>query len=235
MPFLSASGMSPYNKIRGGALGPAAIPFAFGNALQFDGVNDYIQTTSTANLTGTIGLSFWLKSAAGVSAVPFAGNGTEYIQTQPSLNRVVGYIDNVAVWTHTYTQTPDVWQHFLLTYIGTEARMYINGVESSTLARANTAGRTFSINRVGSWTGSSGSSVMTVDELAATTNSSGLTEAEALYNSGNGNDANAVFGSTELYYHLNESGTATTAVDSSGNGNDGTLNNFPASGMWVAH
>ena len=210
-------------------------PFAFGNALEFDGVNDYIQTTWTANLTGTIGLSFWVKSASGVSAVPFAKNGTEYIQTQPGLNRIVGYIDSVGVWTHTYTQTPDVWQHFLLTYIGTEARVYINGVESSTGARANTAGRTFSINRVGSYSISSGYSVMTVDELAATTNSSGLTEAVALYNSGNGSDANAVLGSTELYYHLNESGTATTAVDSSGSGNDGTLINFATSGMWVPH
>jgi hypothetical protein len=214
---------------------PAVICFEFWNALQFDGVNDYIQTTSTANLTGTIGLSFWVKSAAGIGSVPFANNGTEYIQNQPGLNRIVGYIDSVAVWTHTYTQTPDVWQHFLLTYIGTEARVYINGVESSTGARANTAGRTFSINRVGSWTGSSGASVMTIDELAATTNSSGLTEAVALYNNGNGNDANYVFGSTELYYHLDESGTDTIVLDASGNGNDGTLINFDESGMWVGY
>ena len=27
----------------------------------------------------------------------------------------------------------------------------------------------------------------------------------------------------------------TTAVDASGNSNNGTLNNFPASGMWVSH
>ena len=55
-----------------------------------------------------------------------------------------------------------------------------------------------------------------------------------LYNSGNGALASDIIASPTAYYRMNESGTDTTATDETGNYN-GTLNNFPTSGMWVAH
>jgi hypothetical protein len=41
-------------------------------------------------------------------------------------------------------------------------------------------------------------------------------------------------GANNLNLHLNESGTATVAIDSGGSGNDGTLNNFSGT-YWVPH
>jgi hypothetical protein len=42
-------------------------------------------------------------------------------------------------------------------------------------------------------------------------------------------------GANNLNLHLNESGIDTIAIDSGGSGNNGTLNNFPTSGMWIPH
>jgi hypothetical protein len=56
-----------------------------------------------------------------------------------------------------------------------------------------------------------------------------------LYNGGVGADFETVMGSSDIYHKLDGTGTDTTSLDSSGNGNDLTLNNFPASGMWIDH
>ena len=64
MPFLSASGVSPYNKIRVGSGGGVELPFAFGNALEFDGVNDYLSLESGGAILSTAfewTISLWIK------------------------------------------------------------------------------------------------------------------------------------------------------------------------------
>ena len=231
MPFLSASGVSPYNKIRGGG-SALVVPFNFENALKFDGVNDFV-SISSASITDPITMSWWQKTAN--SSVPFANNGLEYIQTQAGLNRIVGYIDNIAIWTHTYTPSTD-WQHFMLVYDGTVARAYINGVQSTTGARAATAGRTFTLNIIGSYTsGGSGASAVVFDEMAIWNKTGTLQNAVDLYNSGDGALASDVISGPIVHYSLNETGAATTAADSSGNGKNGTLNNFALPGAWVPH
>tara|TARA_R110000796_G_scaffold270_2_gene1005 strand:- start:941 stop:2419 length:1479 start_codon:yes stop_codon:yes gene_type:complete len=234
MPFLSASGMSPYNKIRGGALGPAAVPFAFGNALQFDGVNDYVSFTSQIDLSGAFTYSIWMKMASYDDYVSTSAFGNNYHFNNQ--NSVTMRFNLGALSSFSFPLVAlNVWENYVLTRDASfNMKLYRNGVESTTGSQVNSG-----VLRVGSL-GNYPTGTLPIDGTLDEVGILGGTEATLtqiadLYNSGNGANFTTVMGSSDLNYHLDESGTATTAVDSSGNGNDGTLNNFPASGMWVAH
>ena len=143
----------------------------------------------------------------------------------------------------TFAASVDTWYHIVFTYNGagfstrSNYKLYINGI-SLTLNAANT----FSVGQgvgieLGRQFNGGAQGEKVIDEFALWNNAE-LSESQVsdLYNGGSGEYANTVESSgLYCYWKLNESGADTTAVDSSGNGNDGTLNNFPASGMWVAH
>ena len=75
-----------------------------------------------------------------------------------------------------------------------------------------------------------------MDEIAVWNGVSATAQnAVDLYNSGNGALASSIIPNPTAYWRLNESGTDTIAIDSGGSGSDGTLNNFPTSGMWIPH
>jgi hypothetical protein len=75
-----------------------------------------------------------------------------------------------------------------------------------------------------------------IDEFAIK-NGYGATQTDInnIYNGGAGANFESVIASADVYYHLDESGIASTAVDSSSSGNNGALNNFTLPGAWVAH
>ena len=101
-------------------------------------------------------------------------------------------------------------------------RVYLNGTESTSGLRARSG--TFNVNRLGNLGGVYSSVVLDEVSILDGTTASDI-QIASLYDSGNGADANTVLGSTSLYYKFNES-SGTSAADSSGNSNTGTLNNF---------
>jgi len=125
------------------------------------------------------------------------------------------------------------WTHIIVSRISNTIRVYANGVESTSGGQTESRGTNF--DKIGHLTTGDGVDGL-VDEFALLVGAGAtLTDAVNLYNGGVGADFLSIMGSANLYYHLDETGTATTAVDASGNGKDGTLINFPASGMWVPH
>ena len=226
-------------------------PFAFGNALRTDGVNDYVSHNSTPaviDYSNAFTISMWYKPINNVTDQRFfVIKNTEANGLVSGLSSSTGYTDLYFVNNAnanarhrvTFSFSTNVWYHIVYTYngsgFGTRAnyKIYINGA-SQTLNSCN-------VFSVGSGTGvelgrqfnGGAQGEADIDQFVIYNNLElSASEITDLYNGGSGNYPPA---GAYLQWELNESGTDTTAVDSSGNGNNGTLNNFPSSGMWVAH
>lgn len=204
----------------------------FENALEFDGVDDYVSIGSPVSMSSEATVNMWVKFSDLNTRIISDSSNTAVIWTPTSTSVRVycgGNFQDFVV----PTMSLGTW--YMLTATRDAAngwRVYLNGTESTSGLQVRSG--TFNVNRLGNL-GSVYSDIV-LDEVSILegTTASDI-QIASLYNSGNGADANAVLGSTSLYYRLNESGTDTTAVDASGNSNNGTLNNFPASGMWVSH
>lgn len=199
---------------------PTKPEFTFGNALKFDGVNDYVSIPlrTITNISNSFTISFWAKG----NTFPIIGNSVSasYIQTLTD-GRVIatgiGSFNNPA-------RNNTTWYHYLLTGTNGNNKCYVNGIESTTGTVVSNS--TITYNQLGRYSTSHYASTI-LSEFAIWENAAATAQnAIDLYNSGNGALASDVIASPTAYYRLNESGTDTTAVDSSGNGNDGTLTNF---------
>ena len=130
------------------------------------------------------------------------------------------------------TLNPSSSNHVAINAIPTGLEVSLNGgtsVNTSTSVPSN------SLNQIGTLDLSSFGQII-YDEIGFLIGSNGTTQnITDLYNSGNGESFTTVMGANNLNLHLNESGIDQTAIDSGGSGNDGTLNNFPTSGMWVVN
>jgi len=196
--------------------------YDFQNALQFDGVNDYVSIGSSVSVSAEATVNMWVK---------FADLNT----------RLVSDTSNIAViWTPTSTSvriycgggfrnfvvpTMSLGTWYMITATRDASngwRVYLNGTESTSGLQVRAG--TFNVNRLGNL-GSVYSDIV-LDEVSILdgTTASDI-QIASLYNSGNGADANAALGSTSLYYKFNES-SGTSAADSSGNSNTGTLYYF---------
>ena len=204
-----------------------AQPFSFGNALQFDGVDDYVSFSNIV-LTGEFSISMWAYLEKNSGFQVFAG-GVGYIIAVSGLTLYSNPTgSNYATFGSISLNT---WVHLFLRRDSSDnLSVYVNGVQSgSTVLR----GGTHTFNNLDR-TSSGFYAQMRQDEVAIWNTDIGNQSAN-LYNSGNGDFAtNYSPANLQAYWRMNGSGTDTTAVDEQGN-YDGTLNNFPASGMWVAH
>ena len=217
----------------GGGVG--TLPFAFGNALEFDGVNDNV-TFTNINVSGTTNCSFgfWFKMKTYGSDVMW-GSSSSVIVNFP---RVVGVttmrVGNESSGFFDFT-TPTIndaaWHYVTITKSGTTYRLYFDGTESTD--GAQTISGTINLNRTGTTFGYFDGFY---DEAAFWNATLTAGQVANQYNGGSGNYADLDV-TPIMWWKLNESGTDTTAVNSGSSGAtyDGTLNNFPASGMWVAH
>lgn len=211
--------------------------FTFGNALQFDGVDDVVTFTQDTNVNDTYSFSGWFKFTSTLAYQTLYGvpNSSCFAQLN---NSTVRWKINGSVKTFTVsTIALNTWYHIVGSVTSLSARVYVNGVESTTgaIAVASQAANR-NIDRIGQDSAAKDITGL-IDEFGFWSGY-GLTSGDVstLYNSGSGASVLDVSsGNLWVAFHLNESGTDTTAVDSSVNGNDGTLTNFPASGMWVAH
>ena len=223
----------------GTLLNGCQVIFGFGNALKFDGVNDFvsfptISKTTSFTISGWFklddngGYSYLLSSSvtnhgfAAASGGTFIGGDSKAIYYYPGS----GALQKIASYP-SFGQ----WFHLAFTYSGTILSVYVNGVFSNSQAISITG----DFNQIGRlYTGANFLNGLADECGIDMTQAATAQNITDLYNGGSGADFVGVMGSADLYYKFNESGTAITAVDSSGNGNNGTLNNFSGT-YWVPH
>ena len=208
--------------------------FSFGNALDIPGnpVPGTPVTFTSVATTDDFTLQIWIKPYTFSHFCMISLGTPGYFQFRSStLFRLRTGVNND--FTISTPMVASNWYHVVLSVISGIARLYVNGVVSA--STHNISSYTFN------WQTISTSAVNGIDSIVdeyAINDTTGATATNVtdLYNGGSGADFDSIMGSSAVYYHMNESGTDTTAVDSSGNGNDGALSiYFPTSGMWVAH
>ncbi len=120
----------------------------FGNALAFDGVNDWVtvNATSLLNLTTAMTLEAWVfpTTTSGVRDI-LIKEGTNadiynlYARNwrgRPEANVLVGGANRVAEGTAAQAPAANVWTHVAGTYDGTTLRLFINGVQAASVNRS---------------------------------------------------------------------------------------------------
>ena len=205
--------------------------FSFGNALSFDGVNDYVSIGSPVSISAEATVNMWVKFSDLNTRLISDTSNTAVIWT-PSSTSVRVYCGGNFQDFVVPAMSLGTWYMITATRNAANGwRVYLNGTESTSGLQVRSG--TFNVNRLGNL-GSVYSDIV-LDEVSILdgTTASDI-QIASLYNSGNGANANSVLGSTSLYYRLNGSGTDITATDSSGNSNTGTLNNFTGT-YWVEH
>lgn len=214
--------------------------FNFGNALLFDGSNDYVSMSSITT-TSTTTISFWLKKdTAGEAFILQGATNTDVIYFQTSMQFTVFISSNSYVFDWNVSSQLDTWYHFVVTRNGSQTRVYRNGVEADGVndSPRTTVTTDMDFDRIGGHSGevSSWAYDGCIDELAIWEGTVATeTDVLKLYNNGNGAQADIIIPSPNRYYKMNSTGSSTTATDDGVDGADGTLNNFPTSGMWVVH
>ena len=234
--IISPSAITPY-KIPTFQSGGGVPSFSFGNALEFDGVNDYVSFAPINNGDADFSLSFWFKPNEVItgSTIAFMRPGTN-----PSY--FIGTFNNTKlrynVGTATNFTVPAMavgnWYHVVFTYdSGVGMRAYFNGIESVTGLSAGA--KLFLFDEIGRYYTGAIIGEKTMDEIAIWDTTLTPTQITDLYNSGNGDYAtNYSPANLVAYWRMNGVSNDGTAVDEKGTYN-GTLNNFDTATCWVAH
>jgi hypothetical protein len=213
---------------------PTDSEFSFGNALEFDGADDYVDF-STINLTDTYTLSFWVKDWAATKYLMGGVSGNAFLYGANTTTIWLRHYDGAtasSIMQFTVNNINDGdWHHYMITSDGSNCRLYQDGVESTSGAIANGGIHTYLkylgaratlvssfggiLDEVSAWVGTTGTAQNTID----------------LYNSGNGALASDIIASPTAYWRANET-SGTTLTDETGSYN-GTLNNFDTPTCWV--
>ena len=107
-----------------------------GNALQFDGIDDYVDCGADPSLdiTGAITIEAWVKKNALLIDSVIVKKANAYALIVSSGNKIVTEIYNDSGWNG-YWGTVDInntWTHIIWTYDGIVIKQYINGVNTDT-------------------------------------------------------------------------------------------------------
>jgi len=208
-----------------------AAGFDFGNALTFS-TDDNVTLGTAVSMAGAFTMSMWIQTDTFNSdriITNTSGADRFYFPNSTTIQVVWAVLSYT--WTFATPMIVDTWMHVVWTRHATSGVMnaWVNGVKNTNTP--NTRTNTFSLDTLGqgaAWGG-------IIDEFGIAPVEASQTNVDDLYNGGAGANFEDVMGAADVYLQLNESGTATIAVDTSANSNNGTLNNFPASGMWNAH
>lgn len=207
-----------------------------GNAISFDGVDDHITTSAyVVPTTGDFTVDFWVFNRSNAGFREFISQGASgdafYIGLDASGTGAMRCGDN---WLVTGAILPlNKWIHVSMTKTGTNATLYLNGMQVATQAgyTISAAGTTTTIGK--QYGGITEFPDASLDEVriwnTALTQSQirdrmcrKITNADALYSNLVG------------YYNFDES-TGNTAFDGTANGNNGTLTNNPTRVTSGAH
>ena len=131
----------------GGTVAPTPVPsFSNTKSLDFDGVDDYVETASTFSLLDGLtnfAFSFWFKTSSFSYKQLFWIDGSSatanYAQTQLVVrpNYLIWYFNNNSYYVYANNNlVADTWYHALCTRdatrgTGDKARIYINGVNET--------------------------------------------------------------------------------------------------------
>ena len=203
----------------------------WGDALTFNGSSQYV-TASDANLplgNSPRTLSGWfnLSSIPGAQGVIVAyGNESKDNANALSIGNTpnlifFGWADDFG---YNFTPTVGAWYHAVGTFDGTTATMYLNGASVATASKPSW-NTTSNVLRIGNDVGGYGWYFPgSLDEIRIWNRCLSATEVANLYSE------NAVPRNGLVSEWLFNEGTGSTAYDTSGNGNNGTLVNSPT---WV--
>jgi hypothetical protein len=223
--MISATTISPLNRriVDGGAP-----PFSFGNALQFDGVNDYVESYTLTSNISTMSFWFYATDVSNRRMVSAINSNTPTLRLNGSL--IIFYA------TTLFTSfNLNEWNHLVfVSNNGGSAKAYLNGVSTTHTVFFGSG----NVIGIGAKTGLIyGNNFKGKQNEFAIKENFIISDAQVaeLYNLGNGNNFNTVVGSSDVYYQFNQTSPDSTATDSSGNGNTGTLINFDTATCWVAH
>ena len=230
---------------------PTASEFSFGNALDFDGSNDYVDVGANLDpaLANNFGFSCWFKTTststvANRVATPFVGFASDQWTSAVGLNggkiTTMSYDGGVQQNEGSNTFNDGEWHCMTMlrtrgaTDILATASIWIDGVLELDAVNFNIISGGYRWADLGVSRPTEYADV-TLDEMVFYQGvglSIGLSENLSYYNNGNGALATDVFSDIYAYYRMNESGTDATLTDETGNYN-GTLNGFTLPGAWV--
>ena len=223
-----------------------------GKALSFDGSDEYVDLGTSAgnfNNTDSFSVSAWINANTlnstnrcivnRVTGSP--ANGWEMrITTANKVRFLLASTSANYNGQDTTVLSTNTWYHVVGTWNGSDAKIFLNGVEdTSTPITQNSVGtitgtRTLAVgaNAITSSSYFPGS----IDDVRIYNRALSATEVSALYNSG-ATTAKPTIKTVSrqglVGYWSFEDGTSTKATDFSGNGNTGTLTNMEAAD-WVA-
>ena len=221
-------------------VGPA---YNFQNALEFDGVNDYMDggSFSAVGSSTEFTISVWLNplvnSENGQFWVFENYNARDYWFFYPAATyfRLNGTTAQNA-WSYGYDSAGHTgsWTHYVLTRDSSNnIDMYVNGTKQ-TKVTSNANSNNVQFRYFGRRSNGTKHFKGKMDEfIVANGYCATQQNVTDLYNSGLGVDSSTILTSPRHYWLFNET-TGTTATDSGSQGNDLTLNNFTGT-YWVTH
>jgi len=209
-------------------------------SLDFDGVDDYVDSNFIIPAISTYTISCWIKKNGVLGSIEgLIGDMNSSGQSKSGRAAIAvwstGYIyvnmGNGSAYWYDYTSydlsayLDNAWHHIALTIDGTALKLYVDGVlkytYTSTVSAGTIGARPY---RIGSSSeGTSGVWGGYIDEVSIfnTTLSSG--DITSIYNSGTPQSLDSY--SSLISWWRFEEGSGTTAIDSGTGGNDGTLTN----------
>ena len=218
-----------------------AMPTAgkFGNAGNFDGINDYMSITNTGlNLTGQISVVAWLKNSDTTFSDTYANyaiskgiqggpNWNDYVLTITPSNKFSFFVQtNIGGYGVVTVNSYDTNYHLVVgTFdpVGNQLKIYVDGNLENTVTTSGSLKNTNSTFYIGDWNGSSGWHFWNgrIDDVRVYNRAINADEILGLYN----------YAPSPIAYWRFDEGSGTIAKDLSGNNLNGTLINSPT---WVS-
>ena len=219
--------------------------YNFENALSYDGTDDYCALPANLEIAASsteFTMSVWLKPEVGLSSGQMWICDNSTLKDMWFFYPTVTYFrlngsSNQNTWTYGYNTAGHAgsWHHYVVTRDSSNViEMYVDGVQQ-TKSTSNINSANFQIQYIGTRASLSATKYRGVMDEFIVKSGYAATPADvvSLYNDGLGIDSSLALPSPLAYWKFNET-TGTTASDSSGNGNDLTLNNFTGT-PWVPH
>jgi hypothetical protein len=187
------------------------------SSMSFDGVDDYLTTSSDISFAGDFSLSFWIKptnnndcwfTKTGDSSAFISSNSSGKIQ----INN--GGVSTVGI-------TTGEWNHILLSRSSSTITIYKksdSGNDSSTITNSNT----LSYNLLGTYYAAGFYHLGLMDEVAVFNTALSSTDATNIYNSGSPGDLSS-YSSLIHWWRMGEAISGSTIFDSSNNSNNLTV------------